>query len=411
MYQSTTQGRLRGRSALAELKAIFDTVDAVPLMERLMDYRRRVGRRGYPLRALWRAYLATFILNLSSTNALIRRLQDDTPLRVACGFKRLPLPHRTTFNRFISRLADHQDLVDLALTGLTNQLQLELPGFGEEVAVDSTNVRTHSNPDRSPLSDTEASWTGITTVTGRKKPEWHFGYKYHALADANYGVPITGYVTTASQSDFHTLPVLMDKASAEHEWFAPKYVMADKGYDSLANHEDVLRRRAIPVIALRAPAGRNTETGRLGQKLFEGIYTTDGVPTCMGEVPMEYVRSDPKQGHLYRCRAEGCDLKNRRGVRYCHDEVWENRQDNPRLFGPLRRDSPRWKELYAKRYAIERMFKGMKESRRLVSHAVRGLRQISLHATMSALAFQATVLMRLRAGQADMMRWQVRKVA
>ena len=53
----------------------------------------------------------------------------------------------------------------------------------------------------------------------------------------------------------------------------------------------------------------------------------------------------------------------------------------------------------------------MKESRRLERHCIRGLRQITLHAVMSALAFQATVLFRLRAGEAEWMRWMVRKVA
>ena len=53
----------------------------------------------------------------------------------------------------------------------------------------------------------------------------------------------------------------------------------------------------------------------------------------------------------------------------------------------------------------------MKESRRLERHCVRGLRQITLHAAMSAVAFQATVPVRLWAGETELMRWQVRKVA
>ena len=61
--------------------------------------------------------------------------------------------------------------------------------------------------------------------------------------------------------------------------------------------------------------------------------------------------------------------------------------------------------------ALERVFKSMKESRRLERHCVRGLRQTTLHAAMSALAFQARVLFRLRAGDTEWMRWMVRKVA
>ncbi len=84
---------------------------------------------------------------------------------------------------------------------------------------------------------------------------------------------------------------------------------------------------------------------------------------------------------------------------------------NIRLFGVLRRGSEAWKALYVKRQAIERVFKSMKESRRLERHCVRGLRQITLHAMMSVLAFQVTALVRLLAGEADMMRWMVQRVA
>ena len=397
-YKYTLQG-----PGDAELATILDAVDATALIQRLQDYRRKAGRKGYPLTALWRAFLASYALNLPHTNALIRRLEDSETLRDLCGFEQLP--HRTTFNRFNTRLADHQELVDAALRSLTAKLAEELPGFGEKVAIDSTVVRTHSNPHREPRSDPDASWAAKSAAGGRHKKEWRFGYKYHAIADATYGLPIVGFVTTGSRGDSPTLPVLMDQAKAEHDWFAPKYVMADKGYDSEANHRAVLKRRAVPIIAIR-------KTSKKGQtSLREGIYTDDCVPTCIGLVPMEYVRTDPTHGHLYQCRTEGCHLKDRKGVRYCQELHWENRFDRARLFGSVRRDSAKWKELYGHRQAVERLFKGMKESRRLEAHCLRGLKKVSLHASMSALTFQATALVRHKAGRTADLRWMVRKVA
>ena len=100
----------------------------------------------------------------------------------------------------------------------------------------------------------------------------------------------------------------------------------------------------------------------------------------------------------------------RGGSHNCADEVWEDPSKDIRLFGVIRRDGPEWKDLYDKRQAIERVFKSMKESRRLERHCVRGLRQIRLHAMMSALAFQATALVRVLTGEADWMRWMVRKI-
>ena len=81
---------------LDELAAVFASLDDSALLARLQEY-RPTGRQGYPLMALWRAYVASFVLNLPHTNALIRRLEDDPAFRILCGFGHLP--HRTTFNR------------------------------------------------------------------------------------------------------------------------------------------------------------------------------------------------------------------------------------------------------------------------------------------------------------------------
>lgn len=397
---STARVRRLKTAGLAET---LDAVDAAPLLYRLAEYRWYVGRKGYSLAALWRAYLASFVLGLPSTNALIRRLQDDPELRLLCGFNKLP--HRTTFNRFIRRLDSHIDLVNDCLASLTDQLAEQLPGLGEKVAVDSTTVRSHSNPGRKnaagQVSDPEASWTVKPSARSHDGREWHFGYKYHLMADATYGVPLYGYTTTASLGDSPELPNLLAGAKDTHEWLRPEYVMADKGYDSYANHAAVSGHGSV----LICPARRKSNNA-----LYEGIYTAEGVPTCLGMVPMEYVRSDPLQGHLYRCRPEGCYLKVRKGVRHCSDELWENRKDNPRLFGPLRQSSAAWKELYRMRQAVERTYKSLKESRRLERHYVRGLLRVALHAAMSTLSFSATYLVNLLAGAARP-RWMVRKVA
>ena len=187
---------------------------------------RPVGRQGYPLRALWRAYLLSFLLNLPHTNALIRRLHADTELRRLCG------------------------------------------------------------------------------------------------------------------------------------------------YDSTSNYQNCGDCGAAPIIGIR-------RTGKQKAQLHEGIYTNDAAPTCIGMQPMEYVRSHGGK-RLYRCPPSGCHLRARRGVRYCDERVWESGHGNPRLFGPIPRGSAAWKDLYGMRQSVERVFKSLKESRRLAAHCLRGLRQVSL---------------------------------
>ena len=386
---------------LVEIEAALDSIDDSTILATLQAY-RWTGRQGYTLSALWRAYVASFLLNLPHTNALIRQLEDNPGLRLLCGFS-TPLPHRTTFNRFIQRLSHHSNLVEAAFVALTNHLKVLLPDLGQDVAVDSTTVRSHSNPNRKHVSDPEASWTAKNSTQAKEGgKEWRHGFKVHMIADVKYGVPLAQIVTTAKRNDSPELPAVLTAAEALYPWFRPATVIGDRGYDARSNHEYLHNKGILPIIHIR----RNAQSD-----LYDDTYTPQGIPVCLGRVPMEYVRSDPEKGHLYRCK--GCHLAGSRrgGVRHCDTEIWEDPSKNIRLFGVIRRDSTEWKALYAKRQAIERVFKGMKESRRLERHCVRGLRHITLHALMSSLTYQATLLVRLEAGEAEWMRWMVRKVA
>ena len=173
---------------LGQLEAIFASLDDSALLARLQEY-RPTGRQGYPLKALWRAYVGSFVLNLPHTNALIRRLEDDDGFRHLCGFG--TLPHRTTFNRFIIRLSNHSDLVELCFAQLTGQIKALLPDLGKETAVDATTVRSHCNPNRKPISDPQASWTAKNSTQAKSGgKEWRHGYKVHMIADVNYGLPL-----------------------------------------------------------------------------------------------------------------------------------------------------------------------------------------------------------------------------
>lgn len=384
---------------LQEFEAILANLDDAALLKQLKRY-RWTGRPGHSLRALLRAYCVSFLLNLPSISALIRELQASPELCRLCGFD--TIPHRTTLSRFIKRLSGYPELMQQVSVHLTQEIRPYLPGLGQEVAVDSTTVRSHSNPNRKHISDPEASWTAKNSAHAKDLKEWSWGYKLHTVADANYGLPLAGLTTTAKESDSPLLPTLIQHTESLYGWFHPSAVIADRGYDSRKNHLYLYRKGILPIIHIR----RNANA-----PLYEGIYTEQGVPTCIGQVPMEYVRSDPQRGHLYRCG--GCHLAgpNRGGIRYCNSEVWEDPRRDIRLFGAIRRNGPEWKELYAKRQAIERVFKSLKESRRLERHHLRGLQQVRLHGLMSMVLFQATVLHRLQTGRENEMRWMVRRVA
>lgn len=338
------------------------------------------------------------------TNALIRRLQDDPLLRAICGFNG-HVPHRTTFNRFIRRLAHHWILVENTLATLTNELKELLPSLGQVVAVDSTTVRTHGNPNRTVLSDPEASWTAKNSPRAKDRDgkEWHYGYKLHSVVDTEYGLPLGHLVTTAKRNDSPLLPPLIEHTQQLHPWFTPRAVAADRGYDSKANHVYLNERGVASIIHVR----RNVKA------VSDNTHSLDGRPFCMGQQPMEHVVTNPVRGHLYRCPPEGCHLKDSMagGVRHCDTEFWEHPRNDIRFFSWIPRHTQTWKDLYDQRQAVERFFKSVKESRRLERHCTRGLRNIRLHALMSALGFQATALVKVREGLVEDMRWMVRRVA
>ncbi len=136
-----------------------------------------------------------------------------------------------------------------------------------------------------------------------------------------------------------------------------------------------------------------------GQRLYDGIYTADGRPTCMGKQPMEYVRTDPKRGHLFRCPAGDCALKGKAGwSSHCNDEDWEKPEGRLlRIIGLLPRCTGEWKWTYRLRVAIERYSRSAMHSRLLDQHQCMGISKMRLHVTMSRLAYLATALAHLEA--------------
>ena len=347
---------------------------------------------------MWRAYLIKFCLKIRFNNDLLERLRGNPKLREVCGFGS-EVPSESAFSRFISRLADHQPLVHQCLVGLTNKLRKALPSLGKVVAIDSTLFPSYSNPNRRHVSDPDARW-GLKHSARAKVggEEFGWGYKMHLLSDTTHGLPLDFIITPVIQGDSPMLPSVVQQAQQTYPWLRPQFLLADKGYDSQANHAFLVKKGVTPVIHLRK--GHNGA-------LHGGIYTADGAPTCLGQVGMEYHGTDRNTGHhLFRCPKGGCHLraKSNWNVRYCDSEVWEDPTNNLRVIGVLPRSSKLWKILYAQRMSIERVFRSLKHSRGLELHCARGMRRILLHATMSVLTYQATALARVRAGDPRMMR-------
>ena len=382
------------------LSVALDALDMGPLLEALGPP-ARTGRTGYPPGAMLRLVLSKYILGIRFNVELLDRLRASRRFRSVCGFPG-KVPSEPTLSKFTTRLMEFQPLLHECLAQATGELRdalAEVDGtapLGETVAVDSTAVETFANPNRKVIRDPEARW-GVKHSAKAKdgKTEFFFGYKVHMIADANHGTPLDFIVTPGNINDSPVLPHLLAQTGETLPWFQPRYVIGDRGYDAKTNYAAVAGIGAVPIIHIR----------HLGTDGFpdKGVRTERGHPSCRGWRTMQYVRTDPDTGkHLFRCPDGGCHFKTaggrrRKGER-CAEEVWADPLEDLRELGFVLRGSDEWVNLYSKRMTIERTFRSVKASRNLEGHRYRGLAKVTLHATLSILTYQATMLARVRAG-------------
>ena len=375
------------------LRSILDQIDDSDLIAALAPPPARNGRTGrpsYPTRALFRARLAKDLLNIPYVVELVERLVHDQGLRDICEFDDT-VPSESTFSRFYKRLEAHQPLVEECLNHLTDALREHLPDLGESVAIDSTSIEAFANPNRKVVIDPDAKWGVKHSSRNNSKDgtEWFFGYKMHTLADADHGIPLGFIITPGNTNDGNMFALTLDKAMSTHEWLKPRYVIADRGYDYKKCYQAAVDRNMVPIIHIRDTKAKGSSP------VYDPVA---GAPMCLGKTPMEYVRTDPETGqHLFRCPKGGCHLKPKSNGawRYCDDEVWEDPADNLRVLGVVARASDEWKEHYAKRQSVERLFGSLKRSRNLEDHSSRNISRMRLHATLSLLAYQSTALARI----------------
>ena len=388
------------------------------------------------------AYVIQFALNERYANAFLNRLGSDNRLLAICGLENAP--SEAAYSRFKKKLTNHLDAIQLIIAAVFRECgeQIERlreagvvpegkPALGHSLVIDSTDVEAWARPAKTsrktgqeiPSKDPNAKWgfrtaknvrsskprsgkrgsskkasekgTASRTQTGQKesKDEFYFGYKVDVITDANYGLPMFATTRPANASDVAVMIQDLDDCLALYQTLSPRYFLGDKGYDSQDNILHIISLGIIPVVAIRRPE-KDKETGK---RLHDGIYDEEGRPTCIGGKSMEYVETDPEQGHLFRCPADGCHLKDTiQFTRHCDSEHHELPGGKLlRIVGLLPRCSEEWKAEYKKRPIIERYFSSDKHSRLLGTHRYLNIKQVSLHAVMSMLAYLATALAHL----------------
>ena len=380
------------RESLAE---ILRTINLEELVKGISG-EAPVGRRKLPREPIIRAYLIARMRGMPTIKGLVRRLNNNPALCELCGFDVIDymgdfpvyyIPSRRTFGRVFKELQkpEYLKLIEECLAELTSRVSGLVPDFAKDIAVDSTTIKTYSQ--RWSSTDPEASTGFKHSVKSADGTDMVLGYKCHTITDSR-GYFITGIITTGKQNDSPMLIKLMEKARRElGDKFAPETVSADKAYDSVANHEFLHSEGTAPLIPLRRMSK---------SKLRHGKYTDKGIPVCYDGLEMEYVSTDIKTGkHLYRCPVENHIPKGQ--MLPCRGGVEVDPAEDIRLFGgAIRRGSPEWDEGYEGRYGVEKLFAWWKTGRGLEGHYFRGKANITLHTLLTALAYQARQIAKLR---------------
>lgn len=374
-----------GESGFPDLKELRDILKEVDIasMERALDKPEGgVGRRPYPRGPMIRAFLSMPVEGISNISSLRKKLMNDPALRAACGFT-TRVPSRPVFSRVYSRMAELRELLEELLAATVEKLRPYLPNFGKEVALDSTMIETYSNPSREPVSDPDAGWGLKRKASAPGGVVWVFGYKIHLVVDANHDIPLAVAVTEGNRSDTTYLTAMVEETSPK-----PEVVIADRGYDSKDNSEWLHRRGIAPVIHKRRSKSGDY-TGEDGRS-----YSERGTPLCPCGHERPFISTDPDTGVRVYGPVSDCERGGMlKGFSPCDFEVRVNPEGDLRLLGgAIRRDGPKWKWTYRKRWSVERVFSRWKKQNILDNHSFRGLARVRLLVQMYAITYVAARL-------------------
>ena len=375
IYSTTAQQRRGSPEPFEELERILDALNDDELIEAL-EATRWTGRPGYPVRVMWHTIVASFYLGIVHDTDLVRALWSNPLLASACGIDNADdVPSKFAYCRFRKKLTGFNELVGDILTACVDVLKESLPGFGENIAVDSTDVKAWANGFH---HDTDPD-----AGTGAKKKSDHryywYGYKVHLAVDADSELPISFDLTAANVYDGHRLAPVLELAREQFDWFSPKSVLADKGYDAKAVFQfvgedlgampiiDVQKRRADKATRKAPPCEATPVITSTGTHYRCNRLPYDPLCTRFGKCPLLplYVDSPFNQAAP---------------APYFEKQI------------PFAYGSKEWKALYNKRVSVERVFGRLKGYRKLNAIRTRRIAKVWLHVALSLLAMNATAV-------------------
>jgi len=425
---------------LGDLKRLVLLIENLPDEElmRTLERERGKGRNDYPVRALWNSVLAMIVYQHSSIESLRRELRRNAQLREVCGFPvgrgERGVPPPWVYTRFLRSLYKHHDKVRKIFRLLRGILGVELPDFGKILAIDGKAIASYAKGRKQgegkelaadERRDTDADW-GCKTYKGKREDgsEWQekvfwFGYRLHLIVDAKYELPVEFEVTRASTSEVKEAWSLLEKLEKESPRILKgcRYFLGDRGYDDGKLITKLYERHNIkPVVDIRN-CWRDGEETKLVTGHKNVVYNYKGEVFCHcprtdKRRQMAYGGFEEKRKALkYRCPAKHYGLECR-GIAECpvRGSVRIPLKEDRRIFTPVARSSYRWKNLYKKRTAVERVNSRLDVVFGFEYHYIRGLKKMELRCGLALIVMLGMALGWIREKKAKNLR-SVVKVA
>jgi hypothetical protein len=401
-----------------------------------LEKQRGKGRNDYPVRAMLNSYYAKIVFGHESTASLIRELRRNPALAQLCGFNIFggKLPAKSNYSRFLSNLRRNKRLLTKVFCKLVELLSQELPDLGKELGVDSKAINSLSrhankNKQKDGRRDTTADY-GVKKYKGIDKngKEWEkqkswYGYKVHILADVKYEIPVSFFVTKASESDMKNLLPLLKELSLNNPEVLSRgqTLVADRGYDSEENIMGLINEYEIsPLIGIinRWRKSEDKEKLLFPDKADNITYDYNGnvycyCPLTSTKHKMAYAGYEKKRKSLkFRCPAmeygfkcagkEICCGKNKSRI------VRIPTKKDPRVFLPIARNSYKFKKLYSKRTAVERINSRLDVSFGFERHYIRGIEKMEINVSLAFITMLSMAYARVKQKKMALIRSIVR---
>lgn len=431
---------------LARIELVLDNMPDERLVQKLEEKRGK-GRDDFPVRAMWNFVLTFLLTGHISWASHIRELHRNRDLAKLCGFTPFgKLPRACNISRFLAVLLENVEEVMNIFQELVDTVGTLVPDFGKRLAVDSKALRSHAvkssekmrkdgQPDR--RGEHDASVAEKTQFVEMEDGtieqvlyEW-FGFKLHLAVDAEHQLPVAFEVSGGLEADSPHLRPLLEELKERHPELAERTeeITADKAYDA---EDNILAAQAMGAELLcptrkmwkeEDGSVKDAEGNEIKLKLLlkrkEGdlTYDQDGQIYCAFQAgPAEPWTWRPlvfkgyeadRQAVKYICsaRAYGVECPSMENCRKGYKtQVRLTLSDDPRIFVPTPRHTIKFKRLYNRRTAVERVNGILDTVFGFELHTVRGLLMTRLRVALALSAMLTMAVGRIRAGQREIFR-------